>query len=89
MKEYAWYALTDKWILAQKHGLTKTHFTYQMMAKKEEKQDMDTLILHRGWITIPTGDIETKGEADSEGLTPPIDPSYIQLQNQNSIIDAR
>ena len=35
-KDHSWYALTDKWILAQKLRIPKTQFTYQMMSKKEE-----------------------------------------------------
>ena len=35
-KEYTWYAFTDKWILAQKLGIPKTQFKYQMMPKKKD-----------------------------------------------------
>ena len=34
-KNNTWNAVTDKRILAQKLGIHKTQFTYQMMPKKE------------------------------------------------------
>ena len=35
-KEHTWNALTDKQILAQKLGIPKKQFTYQMVPKKKE-----------------------------------------------------
>ena len=37
-KEYTWYALTDKWILAPKLQITKIQFTGHMKLKKKEDQ---------------------------------------------------
>ena len=36
------YALTDKWILAQKLGIPKIQFTDHMKLKKKEDQSVDT-----------------------------------------------
>jgi hypothetical protein len=41
-KEHTWYALIDKWILAQKLGISNIQFTNHMNLKKTE----DTLV----WI---------------------------------------
>jgi hypothetical protein len=40
------HALTDKWILAQKHGIPKIQFTNDMKLKKED-QSVDTSVLLR------------------------------------------
>ena len=36
-KEHTWYALTDKWIRAQKLQITKIQFTDHMKIKKEDQ----------------------------------------------------
>ena len=46
-KELTWYALTDKWILAQKLQIIKIEFTDHMKLKKREDQCMGTLVLLR------------------------------------------
>jgi len=46
-KEYTWYALTDKWILAQKLRSPKKQFTDQMKLKKKEDQHVTTSVLLR------------------------------------------
>ena len=67
-KEHTWYALTDKWILAQKFGVPKTKFTDHMKLKKKEDHSVDTSVLLRGGIKIPMGrDTETKFGAETEG----------------------
>ena len=48
-------------------GIPKTQFTYQMMPMKKEEKSMDTLVLLRRGNKIPTGDTETKCEAETEG----------------------
>ena len=53
MKEHTWYALTDKWILAQKLRKPKIQLTDHMKLKKKEKQNVDTLVILRGGIKIP------------------------------------
>jgi hypothetical protein len=40
-KEHTWYALTDKWILAQKLRIPKIQFAKHMKLK-EESQSVDT-----------------------------------------------
>jgi hypothetical protein len=59
-KEHTCYALTDKWILAQKLGIPKILFANHMTLKKED-QSVDTLILLRRGNKIPMeGVTETK-----------------------------
>jgi hypothetical protein len=41
------YALTDKWILAQKLGIPKIKFTDHMKLKKKEDQSVGASFLHR------------------------------------------
>jgi len=58
-KEHTWYALTDKWMLAQKLWLPKIQFTDYMKLKKKEDQNVDASVFlsrrnkilmgHRGW----------------------------------------
>ena len=67
-KKYSWHVLTDKWILAQKLGISKTQFTNQMKLKKKEGQNMDTLILLGMANKIPT-EGDKKCGAESEGKT--------------------
>jgi hypothetical protein len=48
-KEHTWYALTDKWILAQKLRIPKIQFTDHMKLKKREEQSVDaSVFLRRG-----------------------------------------
>jgi hypothetical protein len=47
-KEHTWYALTDKWILAQMFGITKIQFAGHMKNKKKEEQSVSTLVLLKG-----------------------------------------
>ena len=57
-KELTWYALTDKWILAQKLRIPKIQFA---KLKKNEDQSVDTLLLLRMGNKIPIeGVTETK-----------------------------
>ena len=69
-KEHTWYALTDKWILAQKFGIPKIQFTNHMKLKKKEDHSMDTSIhLRRGNKTPMDGVTETKCEVETEEMT--------------------
>ena len=64
---HIWYALTDKWILAQKFRIPKIQFTNHMKLKKED-QSVDTLILlRRGNKISKEGIRETKCGAETEG----------------------
>jgi hypothetical protein len=45
-KEYIWYAITDKWILAQKLRIPKIQFTEHIKLKKKEDQSM--VLLRKG-----------------------------------------
>ena len=68
-KEHTWYALTDKWILAQKFGISKIQFTDHMKLRRRKSKRVDTLILLRRGIKIPMeGDTETKCGAETEGM---------------------
>jgi hypothetical protein len=89
-EEHTWYALTDKWILAQKFRIPKIQFIDLMKLKKK-----DTLVFLRRGIKIPMeGNTETKFGAETEGkaiqwlTVPPRDPCHIQLPNPNTIVDA-
>jgi len=46
-KKHTWYALTGKWILAQKLGLPKIQSTDHMELKKKEDQSVDASVLLR------------------------------------------
>jgi hypothetical protein len=68
-KEYTWYALTDKWILAQKLRISKIQFAKHMELKKED-QSVDTSFLLKMGNKIPMeGVTETKFGAETEGRT--------------------
>jgi hypothetical protein len=41
MKEYIWYVLTDKWVLAQKLRMPIIQFIDNMKLKKKEDQSVD------------------------------------------------
>jgi hypothetical protein len=64
-KEHTWYALTDKWILAQKLRIPKIQFTDLRKLKKEDKS-MDSSVLLRRGNKIPMGG-DTKCGAEIEG----------------------
>ena len=69
-KELTWYALTDKWILAQKLRIPKIQFAKHRKLKKKEDQIVNTSFLLRMWNKIPLkGVSETKFGADTEGTT--------------------
>jgi hypothetical protein len=73
-KEVTWYALTDKWILAQKLRIHKIKFAKHKKIKKED-QHVDTSFLIRignnriGNKTLMEGVTETKFEAETKGWT--------------------
>ena len=82
-KEHTWYALTDKWILAQKLRIPKIQYAKLMKLKKDENQSMETLFLLRRGNKIPMKVVtETKFGAETEGMTiqrlphPGIHPIY-------------
>jgi hypothetical protein len=67
-KELIWYALTDKWILAQKLRIPKIQFAKHMKLKMKEDQSVDTSLLLRMGNKIPMeGVTETKFGAETEG----------------------
>jgi hypothetical protein len=69
-KEHTWYALTDKWILAQKFRIPKIQFSKYMKLKKKEDWSVDTLILLRRANKIHMeGVTETKYRVEIEGIT--------------------
>jgi hypothetical protein len=67
-KEHTWYALTDKWILAQKLRIPNIQFAKHMKLKKKEDQSVDTSILRGNKIPME-GVTETKFRAETEGMT--------------------
>ena len=46
-KEHTGYALTDKWVLAQKLRISKIQFAKHKKIKKKEDQHVDTSFLPR------------------------------------------
>jgi hypothetical protein len=67
-KEVIRYALTDKWILAQKLGIPKIQFAKYKKIKKREDQRVDTSFLLRIGNKIPMkGVTETKFGAKKKG----------------------
>ena len=68
-KEATWYALTDKWILAQNHRIPKIKLPKHKKIKKED-QLLDTSFLPRIWNKISMeGVAETKLGAKTKGWT--------------------
>jgi hypothetical protein len=55
-KEPTWFALTDKWILAQMLRIPKIQFTEHMKLKKREDQSAAASILLRKWNEILKGE---------------------------------
>ena len=69
-KEFTRYALTDKWILAQKLRIPKIQFAKHKKIKKKEDQRVDTSFLLRIGNKLPMeGVTETKFRAETEGMT--------------------
>jgi len=54
-KEHTWYVLTNKWILAQRLGITNKKFTDHMKPKKKEDQNVKASVLLRWENKIFTG----------------------------------
>jgi hypothetical protein len=64
-----WYALTDKWILAQTLRIPNIQFANHMKLKKKEDQSVDTLsLLGRGDKIPMKGVTETKFRAEAKGM---------------------
>ena len=69
-KEYTWYTLTDKWILAQKLRIPKIQFAKHKNIKKKEDQRVNTSFLLRIRNKIPMeGVTEAKFGAETKGWT--------------------
>jgi len=65
--EHTWYALTDKWILAPKLGISKKKFTDHMKSMKKEDQNVDASFpLRRESKILTEGNIGTKSGAGTE-----------------------
>jgi hypothetical protein len=62
------YALTDKWILAQKLGIPKIQFTDHIKLKKKEDQSVGaSVLLRKGNKILMGANIETMYRAETEG----------------------
>jgi hypothetical protein len=69
-KEVTWYALTDKWIVAQKPRIPKIQFAKHKKIKKKDDQCLDTSFLLKIGNKIPMeGVTETKFGAKMKGWT--------------------
>jgi hypothetical protein len=64
IKGHTWYALTDKWILAQKLRIPNIQFTDHMKLKKEEQRVDTSMLLRRGKKILTGG---KKCGAETEG----------------------
>jgi hypothetical protein len=94
-KEHTWYALTDKWILAQKLRILKIPFAKHMKLKNKEDHSMDTSVLLR------RGEQNTHGRRYRDKFwsrswrkghpvtVPSGDPSHIQSPNPDIIVHAK
>ena len=61
-----WYALTDKWLLAQKLGIPKIQFTDYMKLKKED-QSVGTSVLRKRNKILMGANTEAKYRGETEG----------------------
>ena len=61
-----WYALTDKWILAQKFIISKIQFTDHMKLKKKDSQNVDASVLLRRGKILTGRNMEAKCGAETE-----------------------
>jgi hypothetical protein len=92
-KEVTWYALTDKWILAQKPRIPKIKLPKHKKIKKED-QPIDTSFLPRiGNKTSMEGVAERKFRAETKGwamqrLPYPGGPFHNQPPNTDSLASA-
>jgi hypothetical protein len=60
-------ALPDKWILAQKLGISKIQFTDHMKLKNNEDQSLDaSVLLRRGNKLLTEGNTKTKYGAETK-----------------------
>jgi hypothetical protein len=82
-KEHTWYAITYKWLLAQKFWIAKIQFRDHRKFKKKKKQGLDTSDLLRMGNKLPMGGdtetncgTETEGEAIQRLLHLEMDPIY-------------
>ena len=66
-KEVTWYALIDKWILAQKPRIPKIHLPKHKKTKKEDQCVGTSLYLRIGNKIPMEGVTETKFGADTKG----------------------
>ena len=92
-KEYTWYAVADKWILAQRFGIPNTihissetqeegrsKYGYSGPSWKGEQNTHRRRYRDKVWSRV--------WGKDHPETTPPSDPSHIQLQNPDTIVDA-
>jgi hypothetical protein len=63
-KEYTWYALTGKWIIAQKFWIPKIQFIDHTKLKKDDQSVDTSVLLRKGskypWEKIQTQSLEQK-----------------------------
>jgi hypothetical protein len=92
-KEHTWYALTEKWTLTQKLGISEVKLTDHMKLKKEDQNVDTSVLLRRGNKILNGGKTEKVWSRDwrkgPPETPPPGDPSYIQTPNPDTIADAK
>jgi hypothetical protein len=89
-KEHTWYALTDKWILAQKLRVSKIQFAKHMKLRRRKWCILWTFL---EGVTKTLGrsykdKFQSREWSDHPETAPPGDPSHIQLPNPDTIVDA-
>jgi hypothetical protein len=74
------YACTDKWILAQKHGIPKIQFTNHMELKKSEDQSVGASVIRKRNKILTGANTKYRTETKRKAIqrwAPPGDPSHI------------
>jgi len=66
-EKHTWYALTDKWILAQKLRMSKIQFTEHMKLTKEDQNVNASVLLSRGNKIFRGGNTGTNNRAETQG----------------------
>ena len=89
-KEVTWYALTDKWILAQKLRILKYNL---QNTRKSRRRKTNMWILHSSleygikypWKELQRQSLELRWRMDYAETTPPVDLSHNQPPNTDII----
>ena len=94
IKEHTWYALTDKWILAQNLQITRIQFTDHMKFNKKEDQSVGASVLLRSWTKYTQEQIGRWSVEQRLKKRPPRDcPTWVfipyTVANPDTIVNAK